>query len=237
MRLLAGASLFLDFDGTLVAIAERPDAVTVSDRLRRTLSRLHDRLGGRVAIVSGRSAGQIIDLFGTSPFAIAGSHGQELRRPDGSIETAERPEELEPARQEMAKLATEWPGVLLEEKPLGAALHYRGCPEAEQACRELATDLAAMHGLHLQTGKMVVELRALDGDKGTALRRLMSEPPMAGNTPLFIGDDDTDEPAFRAAAELGGAGIRVGRPATTSAGYLLPDVAAVLDWLDRACPA
>ena len=232
-----GASLFLDFDGTLVAIAERPDAVRVNERLAQTLARLHRSLGGRMAIVSGRPADQIAELFGGAPaFVIAGSHGLELLRPDGGREAAQRPAGLAPARDAMVELARAWPGVLVEDKALGSALHFRGCPQAEEACGDLAKDLAARHGLHLQTGKMVFELRAAGGDKGTAVRRLMTEPPMTGTTPLFVGDDDTDEPAFVAAAELGGAGIRVGGAArATAARYRLPDVPAVLDWLDQAC--
>lgn len=231
--LLHNASLFLDFDGTLVEIAEKPDAVQVTARLQDLLAQLSDKLAGRVAIVSGRAAMQVHGLLGGPPVSVVGSHGLEFRFANGRSFMPEPPAELEHVRREMGRLAQEWENVLIEEKPLGAALHYRLAPEAEDACVALARGLAADHGLHLQTGKMMVELRCGGGDKGSAIERLMEEPPMRGTRPVFIGDDDTDEPAFLAAQALGGAGILVGAR-TTAARYRLADPAAVLDWLEAA---
>ena len=82
--LLRDASLFLDFDGTLVAIAARPDAVAVEHRLHVLLQKLGDRLGGRLAIVSGRAAANIRILLDDPALVIAGSHGAEILRPGGA---------------------------------------------------------------------------------------------------------------------------------------------------------
>ena len=84
LSLLNGASLFLDFDGTLVGIEARPHDVVVEQPLRLLMERLSDRLGARVAIISGRPSEQVNEMFGGVAFAIAGSHGLELRWPDGS---------------------------------------------------------------------------------------------------------------------------------------------------------
>lgn len=228
VELLRGASLFLDFDGTLVDIAERPDAVRVDARLRSVMHALHARLAGRIAVVSGRPAAEVRALLGAD-IAIVGSHGMEFA---GRV--PERPAGLDEALAAMRALAVRYPGVLAEDKPLGAGLHFRLCPAAEAECLALAGALAEAHGLHLQPGKMMVEVRAAGGDKGSAVRALMREPGAAGTRPVFMGDDLTDEPGFAAAAELGGAGVLVGEPRATAARYRLAGVEATLAWLEAA---
>lgn len=230
--LLDGASLFLDFDGTLVEIAERPDAVSVDDRLGGLMARLAERLEGRLAIVSGRPIRQIDALFGAPDFAVSGSHGAEIRWADGRCDVRERPAALDRVLAEMRQLAAEHPGVLVEDKPLGAALHYRTAPEAEWRCQALAVRLADEHDLAIQAGKMVFELRAAGDDKGKAILALMEAPPFAGTRPVFVGDDWTDEAGFAAVTGKGGAGVLVGEARETAARYRLDDVAAVLAWLE-----
>jgi len=230
----AEMSLFLDFDGTLVDIAERHDAVVVEPSLGRLVTALADRLDGRVAVVSGRSADAILTYLGTegaTPFAVAGSHGLELRWSDGRSEAPLRPDGLDEAIAAFEALADAHPGVVVELKPFGAALHYRQAPDAGPACDALAEVAAERTGFAIQHGKMVVELRASGADKGDAVRRFMGEPPMAGTRPVFVGDDLTDEAGFRAADELGGWGVLVGGPRPTAARYRLADVEAVHEWL------
>nr|WP_277998527.1 trehalose-phosphatase [Sphingomonas liriopis] len=228
------AALFLDFDGTLVELEAHPEAVAVDARLAALIARLTQALDGRVAIVSGRPVNGIRALFGDPPFAISGSHGLEVVWPDGRETRAERPAALDRIVASMKAFATATPGVLVEEKPLGAALHYRAVPAAEQAAHALATRLAADAALHLQTGKMMVEVRVPGADKGTALAALMDSPALAGRRPVFLGDDDTDEPAMVAARALGGAGVLIGAPRPTAALWRLAGVADTLNWLDAA---
>ena len=230
----ADVSLFLDFDGTLVDLAERPDAVVVEPSLGRLVAALAERLDGRVAVVSGRNAGAILSYLGIedpTPFAIAGSHGLELRWANGRAEAPVRPEALDEALAAFEALADAHPGVMVEEKPFGAALHYRQAPDAGPACDALAEEVAKRTGFAIQHGKMVVELRAQGADKGDAVRRFMAGPPMAGTRPVFVGDDLTDEAGFRAAEELSGWGILVGGPRATAARYRLAGVDAVHEWL------
>jgi trehalose 6-phosphate phosphatase len=234
VALLRDAALFLDFDGTLVELAHHPEAVAVDARLAALIDRLSDALDGRVAIISGRSVAAIRALFGNPHFAISGSHGLEVAWPDGRHTCAERPAALDRILARMQAFATMTPGILVEEKPLGAALHYRTVPAAEAAAHALATQLAADAGLHLQTGKMMIEVRVPGADKGTALAALMQAPGMAGHTPVFLGDDDTDEPAMVAARDLGGAGILIGSPRDTAAAWRLDGVADTLSWLEAA---
>ncbi len=144
------------------------------------------------------------------------------------------PPELESVAQAMRAFAQGYPGTLVEEKSFGVALHYRQAPEAEEAARALAAELAARFGLQVQIGKMVAEVRPRGSDKGVPVRGLMERAPMADSRPLFLGDDVTDEAGFAAARELGGAGILVGPLRPTVAAYHLPGPAAVRAWLEGA---
>jgi trehalose 6-phosphate phosphatase len=231
---LAGTSLFLDFDGTLVEIAASPDAVIVPAALIGVLEALADRLPGRIAIVSGRSLAQIDALVGpfTRRIAVAGSHGAERRAAGADPAPVTPPSALGDAADALNRYATH-SGLIVERKTLGVALHYRQAPQFEDAAVALAGDLAARHGLILQRGKMMVELRA-DGDKGRAIAALLASPAMAGTRPLFFGDDVTDEDGFVVAAAAGGAGVLVGPVRQTAARHRLPDVAAVLAWARAA---
>lgn len=229
--LLADTSLFFDFDGTLVDLAATPDGVVVDHFLIERLDRLAECLPGRVAIVSGRSIAQLDALLGDAAyrFAIAGSHGAERRTPEDGHILPERPTALEDAGAEMSAFAL-LNGLVFEAKSLGVALHFRARPTFESDALAFAQHLAHEHGLTLQQGKMMVELRA-PGDKGEGLRALMERPAMAGTLPLFFGDDVTDEDGFEAARALGGAGVLIGDPRPTAATYRLNDVAALRDWI------
>lgn len=237
ISLLRGAGLFLDFDGTLVDIAPRPDAVEVTKTLRALLGRLHERLEGRVAVLSGRPASDLEALLDPVQLAIAGHHGLETRVAGRVLRSAERPAILDALVEALRELEKDHPGVLVEDKPLGVALHYRQAPQAEQACRAAMDEAAGRSGLELQPGKMVIELKPRGADKGDALRALMHEQPFAGSRPLFLGDDLTDEPGFEMAQALGGAGVIIGERAPSAARYRLTSVGAALDWLRRGTDA
>ena len=232
--LLEGAALFLDFDGTLVELAETPDSIRVPPALGPLLERLRARLGGRLAIVSGRALADLERHLPCSGVAIAGSHGLELRLADGTALPLSAPAGLDEARGEVEGFAAGREGLIVEAKPLGIALHYRRAPGFEQPVLDFMQGIARRRGLLLQRGKMVAELRAPGADKGDALKALMREPRFAGARPLFVGDDLTDEHAFAAAAALGGAGILVGPARESAARYRLGSVRAVADWLGAA---
>ena len=233
LSLIDGAALFLDFDGTLVELAESPDAIRVPAELRPLLERLMDRLGGKLAIISGRAMDDLDRHLDTSGLALSGSHGLELRLARGPGAPVDSPAALADARIEVLRFAAAH-GLLAEEKPASIALHFRQAPERQAEALHFMSALAERSGLALQLGKMVVELRPPGRDKGDALRALMAEPPFAGARPLFMGDDLTDEDAFAAAAAMGGAGVLVGPARTTAAEWRLDDVAAVARWLAAA---
>ncbi|NJC33743.1 trehalose 6-phosphate phosphatase [Sphingomonas jejuensis] len=234
-RLPSDASLFLDFDGTLVELAERPDGVVVDRALTDLLDALGTRFGNRVALISGRSVAQLDEMLGAAaaPLAIAGSHGLEERW-QGSLSTPDRPQALTDAEHAFDDFAANRSGVLVERKSLGVALHFRLAPDAENAAVALASRLGEAPGLHYQPGKMMAELRLDGADKGTAITALLQRPELAGTVPVFLGDDVTDEPGFAAAGAGGGFGVLVGAERPTAARYRLPDVAAVRHWLAQS---
>ena len=232
--LLDGAALFLDFDGTLVELAETPDSIRVAPDLGPMLDRLRRRLGGRLAIVSGRSLADLQRHVPLSGIAFSGSHGLEISFADGTHLPLSVPAGIDGVRDEVLAFADGAEGLLVEEKPAGIALHYRQAPEQAERALGFMSRLGEAHGWSVQPGNMVVELRPDGATKGDALRAFMTEPEFADARPVFVGDDLTDEHAFRAAGSLGGAGILVGPARETAARYRLGSVAAVRDFLGAA---
>jgi len=234
--LLDDAGLFLDFDGTLVELADRPDAVQIDAALGLLLARLRARLAGRVAIVSGRSIEQIDTFLGKAldGIAVVGSHGAETRQAGGEIVRPERPATMLAAETVFGDRFGANPGVVIEVKSLGVAIHYRLAPEIEADADALVTAFAEQHGLAVQHGKMMREIRLAGHDKGSAVIALTQVAPFAGHAPIFAGDDLTDETAFVACARAGGGGILIGPARETAAVWRIDDVAGLRGWLEEA---
>jgi trehalose 6-phosphate phosphatase len=233
LSLLHGASLFLDFDGTLVPLTDVPEAVEVDADLRILLSHARDALGGRLAIVSGRSVATLRDTFGLGDFLLAGTHGLEFAEPGKAPHGPERLKAVDEAEAIFTDFIAGKPGLLVERKTLSVGLHFRRAPQWMEACRDLADRVALATGLMIQPGKMLYELRPGGADKGTAVAELMKSAPMAGGMPVFVGDDLTDEEGMLAAKALGGCGILVGPPRVTVAQWHLEQVGAVRHYLSQ----
>jgi len=232
---LTGGSwaFFLDVDGTLLDIADAPDLVRVDGALLDLLGSLRRASDGAVALVSGRSIAGLDDLFTPLEMAVAGLHGAERRDAAGRVFRRPR----DPALGEVAHGLREWcearPGTLLEDKGGSVALHYRLAPGEQAPAREAARAALSRlgDGYVLLEGKCVVELRPSGTTKAHAIEAFMREPPFAGLRPVFVGDDVTDEDGFRWVRESGGVAVIVGGGGRTEAGFRLPDVAAVKQWL------
>jgi trehalose 6-phosphate phosphatase len=229
------SALFLDLDGTLAPIMPRPDDVGPDPDRARLLGRLRVAFEDRVAVVSGRALADLDYILGGGVPAIAAVHGLVRRGADGVIAAREPHHGLEDARRILGELAHCERGLLFEDKGLSVALHYRAAPNCADAVIEAAERLSQATGLVLQLGDMVAELRTPGADKGAAVTAFIREAPFVGATPVFIGDDLTDEDGFKAARRLGGFGVLVGEVRPTEARYHLADHTAVYRWLEDLC--
>src|ERR687898_1804119 len=218
----ADIALFLDVDGTLLEIEREPGAVHVPERLCRILERLQSATGGALALVSGRTLDQLDRLFSPLHLSAAGLHGLERRNFGVKTETAAPdPAAFERARRRLAEFADAHEGVLLEDKGLTLALHYRNAPAAAEEAGRVADSAVAesARALVLLQGKMVYELKPPGVDKGRAIAAFLDEPPFAGRPPVFAGDDLTDEAGFVTINQRGGVSIRIGDGAPTAAAF------------------
>lgn len=231
LALLDRAALLLDFDGTLVELAPEPDDVVIPETLLARLDALADWLEGRLAIVSGRDVATLAG-FGLGHLTLVGSHGAEVRPAGGADDLVAPLPDFSGIARQLHDFAACRPGVIVETKTHGMALHYRQVPQWEEEALALARLLARETGLFVQKGKMMVELRSGEADKGVAIALLMESAPFIGHRPVFLGDDLTDECGFATVATLGGAGILVGPERDSRATYRLTSVEAVHAWLD-----
>lgn len=238
-------AFFLDYDGTLSPIVDRPDAAHLPPATRETVQRLAMRYP--VAVVSGRARADVERRVALSEIAYIGTHGFEIEGPgDGAASLRHEPAlEQAPAIRDVSRaLARELAdveGSEIETKPYTVAVHYRRVDPARHPEVEAVVDrqVAAHPGLRKAEGKRVFEVRPdMEWDKGHAvlwlLRALALDRPDV--VPVYIGDDRTDEDAFRALAgrPAGGIGILVAeRPRPTGAGYRLRDPDEVRELLER----
>lgn len=225
-------ALFLDFDGTLVDLAPRPEDVQVSDNVIISLARLQERLDGALAIISGRPISQIDQFLAPLHLPAAGLHGLEHRfAVDAEIIRAEPAPEISALKDLLRNSRLLQRGIFLEDKGATIALHYRAVPDMEDAVVNLMNEaVKALPSLHTVRGKMIIEAKPYTSDKGSAVHSFLEHPPFKGRTPVFIGDDVTDEDGIAATQEAGGIGIKVG-DGVTCARYRLANVADVHDWL------
>jgi trehalose 6-phosphate phosphatase len=227
-------ALFVDVDGTLLEIAATPDRVRVPASLRNTLQLAHQREQGAFVLMSGRSLEEIDRLFAPCQFPAAAKHGLEVRLPSGEVLTADvDPKLLDPARHWLQMMAAENRGLLLEDKGVALAMHYRLAPGLENEVATAMNELAAELGdaFTVRSGKCFYEIMPSHCSEGSAIQRFMREREFVGRKPVFVADDPTDEPGFEAVNDLGGHSIRVGRPERTAARYHFSSVSTVVAWL------
>lgn len=226
-------ALFLDFDGTLVDIAPSPDSVVVDPQLTTALAQLHERLGGALAIISGRPIHELDHWLAPLTLPAAGVHGAERRHGNGEVERLQI-DALDAVAQGLQRLVDGHAGLRLERKGMAVALHYREAPELQALCEQAMAEVQAAHAaLHVLHGKKVLELLPRGVSKGHAIEAFMAEPPFAARHPVFVGDDVTDEAGFAFVRQHGGSAVKVG-PGETAAQQRLEGPADVRRWLFAA---
>ncbi len=214
---LSEYAILLDIDGTLLDLAPTPREVWVPPGLAETLSRLHDRTSGALALVSGRSLNDIDLIFAPEQFPAVGGHGAEMRiSSDSEAVATHAPPMDKELKRRLAAIARLSPGILLEDKGYSLALHYRLAPHAEKAIYAAVSLIRAdlpNAPIEVLPGKCVCEIKQSGFDKATGVRELMTHEPFRGRRPIFIGDDVTDELVFAIMPDLGGLAFSVGRRA------------------------
>lgn len=231
---LAGAALFLDIDGTLAPIAARPQDVRPDARRTKLLEKLRERLSGRLAVVTGRTLADVDRILEGRITCVAAVHGLVRRDCDGSLHEPDPHSALPAVAQTLRTFAARDSGLIVEEKGASVALHFRLARSYAAQARVLSQRLADETGLFLQHGDMVEELRTPGPTKGDSIRGFMETAAFAGATPVFAGDDVTDEHGFDEVERLGGFGVLVGRPRQTHARFGLRNVEDVMAWLEAA---
>ncbi|MBR0695597.1 trehalose-phosphatase [Bradyrhizobium lablabi] len=220
---LSETAVLLDIDGTLLDLAPTPREVWVPPGLAQTLKRLHERTGGALALVSGRSLNDIDLIFAPDLFPAVGGHGAEMRlQTDNEAVAAHAPPMDKELKRRLAAIAKLSPGILLEDKGYSLALHYRLAPQAEKAIYEAVSLIRAElpnAPIEVLPGKSVCEIKHSGFTKASGVRELMTHEPFKGRRPFFIGDDVTDETVFAIMPDFNGLSFSVGRRATGVAGH------------------
>jgi trehalose 6-phosphate phosphatase len=225
---------FFDIDGTLLDLSDSPTGASLDVDLRRIIEELYRATGGAVALISGRSIADIDRLMPDIRLPVAGQHGIERRDAAGRISRHPFPaQDLDWVRRELAAAVAPHRGLVLEDKGLSLALHYRRAPRLGGFAHRLVRSMAARIGARycVQTGKRIVEMKPAGKDKGVAVQEFMQEEPFRGRTPVFVGDDITDEYGFATVNRLRGHSLKVG-PGRTAARWRLPNVRTVRAWLE-----
>ena len=222
-RRLGDCAVLLDIDGTLLDLAPTPREVWVPPGLAKTLSRLHEKTSGALALVSGRSLNDIDLIFAPEQFPAVGGHGAEMRVAiDSESVAVHAPPMDKELKRRLAAITKLSPGILLEDKGYSLALHYRLAPHAEKVIYEAVSLIRAdlpNAPIEVLPGKCVCEIKHSGFTKATGVRELMTHAPFRGRLPVFIGDDVTDESVFAIMPDFGGLAFSVGRRAQGVAGH------------------
>lgn len=230
----APLALFLDVDGTLLDIAERPDEVVTPSGLVATMARAERKLAGALALISGRTIEDLDRLFEPLRLRASGIHGAEIRLdphgpPTRAPASMALPVSLWTA---MSREAAAFPGAFVENKRISFVVHYRLAPQAERPLREAVRRLIGNLPIAVEVleARCAIELKAPGFDKGHAIASFLAEPAFRGRRPVFVGDDTTDESGFALVAARGGAAYSVGRLRPGATG-VFAEPSAVRDWL------
>jgi trehalose-phosphatase len=235
--------LFLDYDGTLSPIVRDPARAVLALGMKRRLERLVRHGRCRIAVISGRALSDIRDRVGIAGIVYGGNHGLEVEGAGVSFRCPVPPaarRALAEMRGRLEKALASVPGAFMEDKGLSLTVHVRkvkraDLPAVERAVAEAAGPYRIPGGVDVRPGKEVFEvLPCVAWDKGKTVLCLLKEGAVGGEAPwpVCMGDDRTDEDAFRAVRGKG-VTVFVGEPRTTEARYYLRNIGEVAEFLGR----
>lgn len=229
-------AFFLDLDGTLLELRDHPDEVRADSLLIQLLCRLSERTGGALAVVSGRDIAAVDRILGPLMLPTAAVRGLQRRDALGEIHTLTS-FDLAPIAFMLRATIGKEAGIIVEPKPGAVALHFRMRPDMEKRCRQIMEEVAGSRdGLRIFAGRMVIEVACDGADKGAAIQEFLNEAPFRGRTPVFAGDDPTDEAGFMSVNQKHGISIKIGCE-KTAAKYRASGVSEFRNWLSRLAVA
>lgn len=200
-------NLFLDFDGTLTPIVSTPDKVKVPQEVHSILEKIHEYDHVFVAIISGRSFENLKEIVNIRGIHYAGNHGLEIsgvKRTEIVPNAAQLVRTIKKIADDLNKVLLTVPGSWVENKSLTASVHYRNVPpshvpELNRLVGEITARYIERGLIKLTRGKKVIEIRPkLEWHKGKAVKWMQKNIAEKRAANIYIGDDDTDEDAFKA---------------------------------------
>jgi len=237
--------LFLDYDGTLAPIVDTPDEAIIPKETSKLLKHLSKSLRCRIAIISGRALRDIKEKIGLKNVIYVGNHGAEIEGPRIKFESQISPRcraTLEHIKSDLSEKLSSIKGVILEDKGLSLSVHFRmvnkkQIPHVKAIVHESVILYLVRSKIKIKSGKMVLEIRLpLEWDKGKVVLWLLARQKFAISerpfVPIYIGDDKTDEDAFKVLKNKG-LTIFVGKPKPSYAQYYLKNTEEVRWFLKR----
>ncbi len=234
--------LFLDYDGTLADFAPTPDIIIPNREVIELISRLKIYPRYSVSIISGRRLDHIKDLLPVDGILLAGSYGVEMQMPNGErrnrLEYSEIRPSLERIKQQWQMIIPDDPGFFLEDKGWTLAIHARHAENTEavevlRKGKQIALQLNEDPRFQILGGYKFLEIAPVEANKGKTIHYLLDLIDMESALPIYVGDDDKDEAAFKAINERDGISILVSKePRNTHAALHLEDPASARAWLE-----
>lgn len=233
-------AVFLDYDGTLTPIVDRPEDALISAGMRDAVRELAGRCP--VCVVSGRDRRVVQDLMVLDDLIVAGSHGFDIYSPEGGEIQRSLGEDfgglLDGIKARLREEVEPFDGAAVEEKSAAVAVHYRLVRESERPkIKEIVDAVLSEHpdDLKVTPGKMVYEIQPkIDWDKGKAVLYLLEALDLDRDdvVPIYLGDDLTDEDAFEALSARG-IGVFVGRADDPELAGRVTDADYILETMDE----
>jgi trehalose-phosphatase len=227
--------LFLDYDGTLSHIADHPGKAIMPDEIKRILKRLSNKPRFTIAVISGRSLADIRQRVGIRKLIYSGNHGLEIAGPGFRFENSLNhsfKKNLQQIKRKLNLHLKGFKGVVIEDKKLTLSIHYRlvqkgSLNKIKKIVSQITEPYLKADQIGLRKGKMVLEIiPAINWNKGMAVLWLLKKYRQTNSFPVYIGDDITDEDAFRALKKIG-LTVLVGRRKRSSAQFFLNNVGEV----------